>query len=400
MAIDEIIDNFELLDEWEDRYRYLIELGRTLEPLPKDAHTDANKVRGCASQVWLETTVTQDAQGRPILTFRGDSDAHIVRGLIALTLALYSGRAAQDIVETDATPIFTELGLAQHLTPQRSCRIRHCISRRLLFRRVKAWPIILGAPLTHAQRAARSTRLAREAVMAREALQGDFQHHLARAPRPAALGFDFLQAFEIAAYIGQQTGEVRADGVDRARQAPARVDGDVGNLRASIAAASRSGDRRLPIRRHALENLRLRHIAPKTLACLHQWRREKRRAVAAFAARKPCERAFAVVKEQRRLAFLKGARHDRRVLRAEGLGARNRGHAADIGATFLREMETLRLRDAVPSREALRDGILHRAGGDARANDCNAFARRNDHKRAFFNVARRAARSRFAEGLQ
>jgi cysteine desulfuration protein SufE len=129
MAIDEIIDNFELLDEWEDRYRYLIELGRTLEPLPKDAHTDANKVRGCASQVWLETTVTQDAQGRPILTFRGDSDAHIVRGLIALTLALYSGRAAQDIVETDATPIFTELGLAQHLTPQRSNGLRAMVDR-------------------------------------------------------------------------------------------------------------------------------------------------------------------------------------------------------------------------------------------------------------------------------
>jgi cysteine desulfuration protein SufE len=129
MAIDEIIGNFELLDEWEDRYRYLIELGRTLEPLPKEAHNDANKVRGCASQVWLETTVTKDAQGRPVLTFRGDSDAHIVRGLVALTLALYSGRTAQDIVGTDAATVFAGLGLIQHLTPQRSNGLRSMVER-------------------------------------------------------------------------------------------------------------------------------------------------------------------------------------------------------------------------------------------------------------------------------
>jgi cysteine desulfuration protein SufE len=129
MAIDEIIGNFELLDEWEDRYRYLIELGRTLEPLPKDAYNDANKVRGCASQVWLETTVAQDAQDRLILTFHGDSDAHIVRGLVALTLALYSGHTAQDIIATDAVPVFAELGLAQHLTPQRSNGLRAMVER-------------------------------------------------------------------------------------------------------------------------------------------------------------------------------------------------------------------------------------------------------------------------------
>ncbi|HEY8214603.1 MAG TPA: SufE family protein, partial [Methylocystis sp.] len=104
MQIDEIKGNFELLDEWEDRYRYLIELGRTLEPLPKEAYTDANKVRGCASQVWLETTRARDADGRMMLSFRGDSDAHIVRGLVALVLALYSARPAQEIVETDAQP--------------------------------------------------------------------------------------------------------------------------------------------------------------------------------------------------------------------------------------------------------------------------------------------------------
>lgn len=129
MAIDDIIGNFELLEEWEDRYRYLIELGRTLEPLPKEAYTDANKVRGCASQVWLETTRGRDAGGAPVLTFRGDSDAHIVRGLVALVLALYSGRRAQEIVETDAAPLFKQLGLADHLTPQRANGLRSMVER-------------------------------------------------------------------------------------------------------------------------------------------------------------------------------------------------------------------------------------------------------------------------------
>jgi cysteine desulfuration protein SufE len=129
LQIDEIIGNFELLDEWEDRYRYLIELGRTLEPLPKDAYTDANKVRGCASQVWLETTPARDAEGRTALSFRGDSDAHIVRGLVALVLALYSGRPAQEIAETDAAPLFKELGLSEHLTPQRANGLRSMVER-------------------------------------------------------------------------------------------------------------------------------------------------------------------------------------------------------------------------------------------------------------------------------
>jgi cysteine desulfuration protein SufE len=129
MAIDEIIGNFELLEEWEDRYRYLIELGRTLEPLPKEAYTEENKVRGCASQVWLETTPGQDAAGAPTLTFRGDSDAHIVRGLVALVLALYSGRRAQEIIDTDAAPLFKQLGLAEHLTPQRANGLRSMVER-------------------------------------------------------------------------------------------------------------------------------------------------------------------------------------------------------------------------------------------------------------------------------
>lgn len=129
MSIDEIASNFALLDEWEDRYRYLIELGKTLEPLPDAARCEANKVRGCASQVWLETRVERGPDGAPSLRFRGDSDAHIVRGLVALTLALYSGRPAREIAATDAAPLFSDLGLAQHLTPQRANGLRAMVER-------------------------------------------------------------------------------------------------------------------------------------------------------------------------------------------------------------------------------------------------------------------------------
>ena len=129
MSIDEIIENFALLDEWDDRYRYLIELGRTLPPLPEDARTDTNKVRGCASQVWLSTSVTPDGGRGPVLTFEGDSDAHIVRGLIAILFALYSGKTAKQIIETDAPGVFDRLGLRENLTPQRSNGLRSMIER-------------------------------------------------------------------------------------------------------------------------------------------------------------------------------------------------------------------------------------------------------------------------------
>ncbi len=121
MSIEDIRSDFALLDDWEDRYRYLIELGRTLAPLPEALRTDANKVRGCASQVWLARSVRRDgADGLPVLDFQGDSDAHIVRGLIAVLFALFSGKAAEDILRTDAQAVFSDLGLKEHLTPQRS----------------------------------------------------------------------------------------------------------------------------------------------------------------------------------------------------------------------------------------------------------------------------------------
>jgi cysteine desulfuration protein SufE len=127
--IAEIIDNFSLLDEWDDRYRYLIELGRALPPLAAEAHNDANKVRGCASQVWLDTRVRPNGAGGPVLSFLGDSDAHIVRGLIAILFALYSGRSAKDILATDAVALFEKLGLREHLTPQRSNGFRSMVER-------------------------------------------------------------------------------------------------------------------------------------------------------------------------------------------------------------------------------------------------------------------------------
>jgi cysteine desulfuration protein SufE len=127
--IDEIIDNFSLLDEWDDRYRYLIELGRELPPLAAEAHNDANKVRGCASQVWLDTSVRPNGASGPVLTFVGDSDAHIVRGLIAILFAMYSGRNAKDILATDAVALFEKIGLREHLTPQRSNGFRSMVDR-------------------------------------------------------------------------------------------------------------------------------------------------------------------------------------------------------------------------------------------------------------------------------
>ncbi len=129
MSVDEIIENFSYLEDWDDRYRYLIELGRTLEPLDEAAHNDVNKVRGCASQVWLETHTAADASGAPALTFKGDSDAHIVRGLVALIIALYSGKTAPEILETDAQDLFGTLGLSAHLTPQRSNGVRSMVER-------------------------------------------------------------------------------------------------------------------------------------------------------------------------------------------------------------------------------------------------------------------------------
>ena len=127
-SIDQIIADFELLGDWEERYRYIIELGRGLKPLPESDHTEANRVRGCASQVWL-TTRSERKNGEPVLHFVGDSDALIVRGLVAIALAIFDGKSASEIKTTDAEAVFNRLDLREHLTAQRSNGLRALVDR-------------------------------------------------------------------------------------------------------------------------------------------------------------------------------------------------------------------------------------------------------------------------------
>lgn len=128
MTLDEIRENFAFLDDWEDRYRYVIELGRSLPPYPEAARTDEHKVLGCASQVWIDFAAKETPTG-PVLTFVGDSDAHIVKGLIAILHATYSGKPAAEILAIDPEAIFEELHLKDHLTPQRSNGLRSMVNR-------------------------------------------------------------------------------------------------------------------------------------------------------------------------------------------------------------------------------------------------------------------------------
>jgi cysteine desulfuration protein SufE len=126
-TIDTIRDDFAFLDEWEERYRYIIELGEALPPFPDEARDAAHKVQGCVSQVWL---VTDKGPGPdPVVRFQGDSDAHIVRGLVAIMLALFSGKRASEIVTTDAEALMRSLGLDEHLTPQRANGLRSMVKR-------------------------------------------------------------------------------------------------------------------------------------------------------------------------------------------------------------------------------------------------------------------------------
>ncbi len=115
-TLDDVREAFALFDSWEDRFAYVIELGRKLPPLPPEAYTDAFRVKGCTSKVWL--VPERDADGR--LIFRGDSDAHLVKGLVALMLLIFSGRRPDEILATDAKAILAEFDLEQHLSPMRA----------------------------------------------------------------------------------------------------------------------------------------------------------------------------------------------------------------------------------------------------------------------------------------
>ena len=129
MTLDDIRADFALLDDWEDKYRYVIELGRTLPAFDESQRTPENKVRGCVSQVWLATRWPAPAGAAPVLEMQGDSDAHIVRGLVAILMSLYAGRTAEEVVATDARAVLGELGLSDHLTAQRSNGLNSMVER-------------------------------------------------------------------------------------------------------------------------------------------------------------------------------------------------------------------------------------------------------------------------------
>lgn len=126
-TLDQMIDDFGFLEDWEDRMRYVIELGKALPDLPEAEKTAENKVQGCASQVWLSVSAGEGAD--PVMTFAGDSDAFIVRGLVAIVLQAYSGKKASEVVAFDALDLFRQLGLLEHLTAQRANGLRSMIQR-------------------------------------------------------------------------------------------------------------------------------------------------------------------------------------------------------------------------------------------------------------------------------
>lgn len=126
---EEIAETFELLDDWEDRYRYVIDLGKALPGLADDKRTAATKVDGCASQVWLDVHVGSPNGGAPVLRFAGDSDAHIVRGLIAILQSLYDGAPAAEVAAASPLARFASLGLDTQLSAQRSNGLASMVRR-------------------------------------------------------------------------------------------------------------------------------------------------------------------------------------------------------------------------------------------------------------------------------
>lgn len=127
LSIDELVENFELFDDWEDRYRYIIDLGKKLPPFPDAAKTDAFKVRGCMSQVWMVPGHVPNDEDR--FSFAADSDAHIVKGLIHILAILYCGKSASEIKTIDADSAFARLGLDQHLSPSRRNGVVSMVAR-------------------------------------------------------------------------------------------------------------------------------------------------------------------------------------------------------------------------------------------------------------------------------
>lgn len=126
LDLDDIKTSFEFFDDWEDRYRFVIDLGKQISDLDEARKTDDNLVRGCQSQVWL---VSSYDPATDLMTFEMDSDAHIVRGLIAIVLAAYDGRRPADILALDILAVFDELSLLSHLSPTRGNGLRAMVAR-------------------------------------------------------------------------------------------------------------------------------------------------------------------------------------------------------------------------------------------------------------------------------
>lgn len=122
--VEDLVEEFDLLDDWEQRYKYLIDMGKALTPLDPSEKNDITKVKGCVSQVWLVHEPDGDEH-----VFRAESDAHIVKGLAALLVRLYSGRTGKDILSIDAREVLQRIGLAEHLSPQRSNGLASMIKR-------------------------------------------------------------------------------------------------------------------------------------------------------------------------------------------------------------------------------------------------------------------------------
>ena len=127
MTIDQLIEDFEILEEWEDRYQEIIDLGRQLPVLPEEYKTEEYRVRGCVSQVWMVPRVGDTKP--PVIEFIADSDAHIVKGLIAILLMIYSGKTPQEIIDVDIQAIFDKLDLVSHLSPSRSNGFQSMVKR-------------------------------------------------------------------------------------------------------------------------------------------------------------------------------------------------------------------------------------------------------------------------------
>ncbi|MEM9210971.1 MAG: SufE family protein [Pseudomonadota bacterium] len=127
-TFDDLVETFEFLDQWEDRYRHVIDLGKAMTPIDDDLKGPETKVDGCASQVWIIPSV-EGAGPKTVISFDGDSDAIIVRGLIAVLRILFSGKTAEEILSTDVDAAMAKLGLDQHLSAQRSNGLKAMVAR-------------------------------------------------------------------------------------------------------------------------------------------------------------------------------------------------------------------------------------------------------------------------------